>query len=216
MIWGFRGVLKNNDSGENRNPDWYVIHASVCSVSHGCGSVDVWCGVGNYTALSLDHPISRSDNADYRLIKSRLASAPTTPLQCPFSICGTGAVSHRAQWRRRRYPSVAMVAAMQNKATEKVIKRPGAVAEGKMQQQCSANPPQPTCPLVPFLLHTKPPTAEAKQAARSRPRLWSRTVRFAFSFMIHVCDNIAPLCLIRFTPYPSEDGFTELSVWVNL
>ena len=202
---------------EGENDDIFVIHAIVSLVSHyWSGSVDVWCGVGNYTALSLDHPISRSDNADYRLIKSRLASGPTTPLQCPFSICGTGAVSHRAQWRRRRYPSVAMVAAMQNKATEKVIKRPGAVAEGKMQQQCSANPPQPTCPLVPFLLHTKPPAAEAKQAARSRPRLWSRTVRFAFSFMIHVCDNIAPLCLIRFTPYPSEDGFTELSVWVNL
>ena len=164
---------------EGENDDIFVIHAIVSLVSHyWSGSVDVWCGVGNYTALSLDHPISRSDNADYRLIKSCLASGPTTPLQCPFSICGTGAVSHRAQWRRRRYPSVAMVAAMQNKATEKVIKRPGAAAEGKMQQQCSANPPQPTCPLVPFLLHTKPPAAEAKQAARSQPtqRLWSTTV----------------------------------------
>ena len=165
MIWGFRGVLKNNDSGENRNPDWYVIHASVCSVSHGCGSVDVWCGVGNYTALSLDHPISRSDNADYRLIKSCLASRPPTTLHCPaFCIfcCRNRAVAGIRCW----WP-------MQNKATQKVIKRPATAApEPKMQKQCSANPP--TCPLVQFFCTT---TTQEKQAAR-----FSRGSQLAVSF----------------------------------
>ena len=165
MIWGFRGVLKNNDSGENRNPDWYVIHASVCSVSHGCGSVDVWCGVGNYTALSLDHPISRSDNADYRLIKSCLASRPPTTLHCPaFCIfcCRNRAVAGIRCW----WP-------MQNKATQKVIKRPATAApEPKMQKQCSANPP--TCPLVQFFCTT---TTREKQAAR-----FSRGSQLAVSF----------------------------------
>ena len=152
VSWG----LKNNDSGENRNPDWYVIHASVCSVSHGCGSVDVWCGVGNYTALSLDHPISRSDNADYRLIKSCLASRPPTTLHCPaFCIfcCRNRAVAGIRCW----WP-------MQNKATQKVIKRPATAApEPKMQKQCSAN--LPTCPLVQFFCTT---TTREKQAARSQ------------------------------------------------
>ena len=143
-----------------------------------CVSVDVWCGLGNYTgaALSLDHPISRSDNADYRLIKSRLAC---TGLHCPFCIfCISPFVYF---YNSDKFPSSsrswciiglqckiievgvmiwydmircnvwcywggeggqnqlqvsacrAMVAAMQNKATEKVIKRPAAAeAEPKM------------------------------------------------------------------------------------
>ena len=158
VSWG----LKNNDSGENRNPDWYVIHASVCSVSHGCGSVDVWCGVGNYTALSLDHPISRSDNADYRLIKSCLASRPPTTLHCPafciFCCRNRGVAGIQCWWP------------MQNKATQKVIKRPATASEPKMQKQCSANPP--TCPLVQFFCTTR-----EKQAAR-----FSRGSQLAVSF----------------------------------
>ena len=157
----------------------YVIHAIVCDVSHYCwGSVDVWCGVGNYTALSLDHPISRSDNADYRLIKSYLASSPNHPycsiLHCPpptsafLYLWNSDAVSHQARcWGRMRRWAVA-VAGIQacnggrcKIRQQKVIKRLGAAAaEPKMQQQCSAN--LPTC----AIFSAPSPSWATKQAAR--------------------------------------------------
>ena len=185
-VFGGLGRSKGLSLREKRNRDIYVIHATVCDVSHyWWGSVDVWCGVGNYTALSLDHPISRSDNADYRLIKSCLASSPNHPcsiLHCPPTSAFLylwncdDAVSHQARcWRRMRRwgGAVAGIQACNGGRCkirqQKVIKRPAAAAaEPKMQQQCSAN--LPTCAI--FSAQTP---AEAKQAAIFQSRIWITT-----------------------------------------
>ena len=145
MSWGSRGVLGMDIVGrKKKSGNEYVIHAIVCALSHyWWGSVDVWCGVGNYTALSLDHPISRSDNADYRLIKSCPATSwtnhPAVSCFSPSLPLTQFLIKLEVGRSSCRYPSLQWCP-MQTKATEKVIKRPAA-AEPKMQQQCSANLP---------------------------------------------------------------------------